>query len=264
MMMRRGPQRSASRPDERPGGAQQQQRDGGGAGERAAAPAELGLHGLDVDAEDRPEAGRRRACRPSRRPSTIHAGWSRRIDHGLETVPQAGGIQREPIGARRRPWPGLRREKRGSLAGDLRGHLLAGRPPGRPRRRPTTVSPSANSRSSSLSASGILHQPLDRPLERPRAERRVVALAAEQRLGRVGRPRARSAGPPGAAAGARAGCPRCASISSRPSGWKITTSSIAVQELRPERVAQLLHEQRAHLLRPLVLAERCGCPRWRS
>src|SRR5437879_6747822 len=43
--------------DRRSGRTEEEERDGGGAGESAATPAELGLHGLDVDAEDGAQPG---------------------------------------------------------------------------------------------------------------------------------------------------------------------------------------------------------------
>src|SRR2546422_362345 len=100
----------------------------------------------------------------------------------------------------------------------------------------------------------VLDQALNGPLERPRAERRVVALPAEERLGGVGDLELDALGlePPLEMAELDLDDPGGLVAPERVEDHDLVDP---VEELWPQGVPQLLHDQRPHLLGALVLAE---------
>src|SRR5437879_9482898 len=100
----------------------------------------------------------------------------------------------------------------------------------------------------------VLNQALDGPLERPRPEGRVVALASQEAPRRVGD---LELDPP-----RREPAPEVSELDVHDPGDLVAPERREdhylvdpVEKLRPERVAQLLHQERANLLGLLVLAE---------
>src|SRR3989454_10655759 len=100
----------------------------------------------------------------------------------------------------------------------------------------------------------VRDQALNGPLERPRAERRVVALPAEERLGGVGDLELDALGlePPLEMAELDLDDPGDLVAPERVEDHDLVDP---VEELWPQGVPQLLHDQRPHLLGALVLAE---------
>src|SRR5882724_8277576 len=100
----------------------------------------------------------------------------------------------------------------------------------------------------------VLDQPLDRPLERPRPERRVVALAGDDRFRGLGdlEPDA----PGGQAPTQVLELDVDDTLDLLPAERREDHDLVdPVEELRTQRVAQLLHQERPHLLGLLVLPE---------
>src|SRR5262245_63677015 len=202
-------------------------------------------------------------------PSTIHAGCTRRIEltclrYGLRAGRFAGRgfadaasrIQRkgaaEP-GAWNRQTPGSAIDQRRLLAGRRGGHLRSeddGVALGVDRDGVAVVQLALQQ----LERQRVLDEALDGPLERPRPERRIVALASEQAPGRVGHLELD--------APSRQPLAEMAELDVHDPGDLVPTERREdhdlvdpVEELGPERAAQLLHQQRPHLLGLLVLAE---------